>query len=96
VAAVDHFYRAPRTGEVYNMGGGRFCSCSVVEAIAHCEEVAGKRLEWRYVDTNRAGDHIWWITDTSKFSSHFPEWTPKYDLRATLEEMLNHYATRLV
>jgi CDP-paratose 2-epimerase len=96
VAAVDHFYRAPRTGEVYNMGGGRSCSCSVVEAIAHCEEIAGKRLEWQYVDANRAGDHIWWITDTSKFSSHFPEWAPKYDLRATLEEMLDQYAARLV
>jgi CDP-paratose 2-epimerase len=96
VAAVDHFYRAPRSGEVYNMGGGRFCSCSVREAISLCEEIAGRRLNWRYADENRVGDHIWWITDTRKFSEHFPAWTPRYDLRATLEQMLEQYAGREV
>ena len=96
VAAVDHFYRAPRSGEVYNMGGGRFCSCSVREAISLCEEIAGRRLNWRYADENRVGDHIWWITDTRKFSEHFPTWTPRYDLRATLEQMLEQYAGREV
>ena len=88
VAAIDQFFRSPRPGEVYNIGGGRFCSCSVIEAIALCDEIAGRRLHWQYVDANRAGDHIWWITDTRKFSQHFPGWTPKYDLRAMLEQML--------
>jgi CDP-paratose 2-epimerase len=97
VTAVDHFYRAPRVGgEVYNMGGGRFCSCSVVEAISLCEEVTGKRLTWRYTDTARFGDHIWWITDTRKFSRHFPGWHQRYDLRATLEQMLEQYVGRWV
>jgi CDP-paratose 2-epimerase len=88
VAAIDQFFRAPRSGEVYNIGGGRFCSCSVIEAIALCDEIAGRRLHWQYVDANRAGDHVWWITDTRKFSQHFPGWAPKYDLRAMLEQML--------
>jgi CDP-paratose 2-epimerase len=96
VTAVDQFYRAPRVGEVYNMGGGRFCSCSILEAISLCEEIAGRRLDWRYAKANRTGDHIWWITDTRKFSSHFPTWTPRYDLRATLEQMLEQYAARMV
>jgi len=89
VSAVDHFFRAPRAGgEVYNIGGGRFCSCSVLEAIALCEEIAGKRLTWQYSDANRSGDHIWWISDTGRFSEHFPTWVQQYDLRATLEQML--------
>jgi CDP-paratose 2-epimerase len=89
VSAVDHFFRAPRAGgEVYNIGGGRFCSCSVVEAIALCEEIAGKRLTWQYSDANRSGDHIWWISNTGRFSEHFPTWIQQHDLRATLEQML--------
>ena len=96
VTAVDHFYRAPRVGEVYNIGGGRFCSCSVREAIALCEEVAGRRLDWRCVDAPRRGDHIWWITDTRRFRDHFPSWQQRYDLRATVEEMLEQHAARWV
>ena len=96
VAAVDEFYRAPRGGEVYNIGGGRFCSCSVLEAITLCEEIAGRRLKWRYADANRSGDHIWWVSSTRKFSEHYPAWSPRYDLRATLEQMLDQYATRQV
>ena len=54
-----------------------------------CEEIAGKRLTWTYSDTNRIGDHIWWISDTRKFSAHYPAWTQQHDLRATLEQMLD-------
>src|SRR5215212_7558946 len=94
VEAIDRFYRAPRVGEVYNIGGGRFCSCSVLEAIALCEEIAGKRLQWQYADTPRIGDHIWWITSTRKFTEHFPSWAQQYDLRATLEQMLEQHVAR--
>jgi CDP-paratose 2-epimerase len=94
IEAVDHFYRAPRVGEVYNIGGGRFCSCSVLEAIALCEEIASKRLNWRYADTPRTGDHVWWISDTRKFARHFPNWTQRFDLRATLEQMLDQHVAR--
>jgi CDP-paratose 2-epimerase len=97
VSAVDHFFRAPRAGgEVYNIGGGRFCSCSVTEAIALCEEIAGQRLEWQYSDSHRSGDHVWWISDTSRFSGHFPSWVQQYDLRATLEQMLERHVARQV
>jgi CDP-paratose 2-epimerase len=96
VAAVDHFYRAPRVGEVYNIGGGRFCSCSILEAIGLCEEIAGKRLTWRYSDVPRAGDHVWWISSTRRFSEHYPAWTQRYDLRATLEQMLEGQMARWV
>ncbi|HXE80751.1 MAG TPA: NAD-dependent epimerase/dehydratase family protein [Vicinamibacterales bacterium] len=96
VAAVDEFYRAPRTAAVYNIGGGRCRSCSVLEAIRICEEVAGRRLDWRYSDRARPGDHIWWITDTRRFSQDYPGWRQQYDLRATVERLLEQYAGRTV
>ncbi len=96
VNAFDHFYRAPRTGEIYNIGGGRFCNCSMVEAIAYCEEIAGKELEWSYAETNRIGDHIWWISDIRKFSEHYPEWRLQYDLRAILQQIFDNNTERWV
>jgi CDP-paratose 2-epimerase len=97
VSAVDHFFRAPRAGgEVYNIGGGRICSCSVVEAISLCEEIAGTRLTWQYSHANRSGDHIWWISDTGRFREHFPTWVQQYDLRATLEQMLERQVQRQI
>jgi CDP-paratose 2-epimerase len=68
----------------------------MLEGIALCEEIAGKRLTWRYVETPRAGDHMWWITDMRKFTGHYPGWQPQYDLRATLEQMLEQHAARSV
>jgi CDP-paratose 2-epimerase len=82
--AFYHFYRAPRAGEVYNMGGGRFSNCSLLEAIQLCEAIAGRRLNWRYLETNRSGDHIWWISSNQKFKDHFPAW----DLAYTVEDIL--------
>jgi len=82
-----HFYQAPRKGEVYNAGGGRHCNCSVIEAIALCEEVTGRKLNYSYSDQNRSGDHIWWISDIGKFQSHFPGWSFKYDLKKIIEEV---------
>ena len=96
VRAVDCFYRAPRPGAVYNVGGGRFCSCSVLEAIRLCEDVAGKRLDWRYTDTARSGDHIWWISGMGAFHAEFPAWQQQYDLRATLEQILEQFVVRWV
>ncbi len=82
-----HFYRAPRCGEVYNAGGGRHANCSMLEAIALCEEVAGKKLNWSYSDAPRVGDHIWWISDVSKFKSHYPGWDYRYSLKDTVVEI---------
>jgi CDP-paratose 2-epimerase len=87
IAAFDEFYRHPRSGEVYNMGGSRYCNCSMLEAITLCEEIAGKKLHYTYTDDNRLGDHIWYISDVSKFQCHFPNWQYQYDLRGTLEEI---------
>ncbi|MBI4538190.1 MAG: NAD-dependent epimerase/dehydratase family protein [Gemmatimonadetes bacterium] len=94
VNAFFHFFRAPRPGEVYNIGGGRFSNCSMLEAIAECEDLAGRKLSWRYAESNRIGDHIWWISDVGKFRAHFAEWNLTYDLRGTLLEILERNGSR--
>ncbi|MGJ3245361.1 MAG: NAD-dependent epimerase/dehydratase family protein [Elainellaceae cyanobacterium] len=87
VNAFYHFYQNPRCGEVYNIGGSRHSNCSMLEAIALCQDIADKTLKYAYTDENRSGDHIWYISDVSKFQTHFPDWHYQYDLRNTLEEM---------
>ncbi len=87
VNAFYHFYSAPRIGEVYNMGGGRFSNCSMLEAIAMCEEIAGEKLRWTYEESSRIGDHIWWISDVRKFKHHYPGWELTYTVRDILAEI---------
>jgi CDP-paratose 2-epimerase len=89
------FYQNPRPGEVYNAGGGRFANCSMLEAITLCESISGNKMNYTYSDTNRIGDHIWYISDLSKFKQQYPEWNWKYDLTVTLEEMFNALRSRL-
>ena len=72
VEAFAQFVRAPRVAEVYNLGGGRECNCSMLEAIDLCEEISGRKLSWEYVPENRIGDHIWWISDLRKFRGALP------------------------
>lgn len=79
-----HFYQNPRIGEVYNAGGSRHSNCSILEAISMCEEITGKKMKWSYSETNRIGDHIWWISDVSKFKSHYPDWDFNYDIKQIL------------
>lgn len=74
IAAFDAFFSAPRSGEVYNVGGGRDSNCSMMEAIALSEEIAGRRMAWTYSETNRIGDHIWWISSNDRFRTQYPEW----------------------
>ncbi len=90
-----HFYQAPRPGEVYNAGGGRFANCSMIEAIAICEEISGKKIDYSYSETNRIGDHIWYVSDLSKFISHYPDWYWKYNLEDTLVQIHDGIAARL-
>ena len=83
-----HFHQEPRRGEVYNAGGGRHSNCSMQEAISLLEELTGNKMDVTYTDENRIGDHIWYISDTRKFQSHYPQWSYQYDLRQTLTEIV--------
>jgi len=94
VNAFHHFYTAPRVGEVYNIGGARFSCCSMLEAIDLCEKIAGKQLRWTYEESNRIGDHIWWISDIRKFKSHYPGWDLTYNVEDILAEIFAANASR--
>jgi CDP-paratose 2-epimerase len=88
VNAFYHFFQEPRVGEVYNMGGSRENSCSTLEAVNLCEELTGKRLISQYAEQARIGDHIWWISDISKFRLHYPGWNLRYSLREIAEQIV--------
>ncbi len=87
VNAFNYYFENPRIAEVYNIGGSRYANISILEAIKLCEEISGNKLYNEYVDQNRSGDHIWWISNVSKFKNHYPKWDFKYDIRKTLEEI---------
>jgi CDP-paratose 2-epimerase len=87
VEAFWHFVRAPRPGEAYNIGGGNDSNCSMLEAIEMSERHVGRRLDWTYQEEARVGDHIWWISDTGKFRSHYPEWKVTHDVDAIVAEI---------
>jgi CDP-paratose 2-epimerase len=94
VNAFYHFYQNPRVAEVYNIGGSRFSNCSMLEAIKVCEAIAEKTLDWSYVETNRIGDHIWWISDVEKFKSHYPDWELTYSIHDILKEIFTENVNR--
>lgn len=90
-----HFYQQPREGEVYNAGGGRFSNCSMLEAIDWCEKISGNKMNFSYAETNRIGDHIWYISDVSKFKQHYPGWNYRFNLEDTLVEMHDNMYKRI-
>jgi CDP-paratose 2-epimerase len=90
-----HFHQAPRQGEVYNAGGGRYSNCSMAEAITICEKITGKPMNYSYSETNRVGDHIWWISDTSKFESHYPAWKLHYNVEDILTQIHEAFQSRV-
>jgi len=87
LTAFEAFFRDPRSAEVYNLGGGRFCNASHIEAFRLAEEITGRESKINYIDQARVGDHQWWISSMAKFQSHYPGWRPRYDLPTILREM---------
>lgn len=94
IRAFAEFAKAPRSGEVYNIGGSRHSNCSMLEAIAICQEITGRELDWSYAEQNRSGDHIWWVSDVSKFSGHYPAWELQYSVHDILTEIYEVNADR--
>lgn len=86
IHAFGEVFRAPRSAEVYNIGGGRFSNCSVLEAIETSERICGKKMNWSYEEQNRIGDHIWWVGDNGRFESHYPNWKMAYSVERILTE----------
>ena len=91
VSAFDEFIKKPlQGGKVYNLGGGRENSCSILEAIKMIEEISGKKSKYKILNKNRIGDHIWWISDNSEFKKDYPRWKIKIKLKKSLEKMISH------
>ena len=82
------FYKRPRYGEVYNIGGGRYSNCSVMEAINYIIEKKDLKIKLKYLKKNRVGDHIWYISNCSKFKKHYPEWRQEYNTKKILDELI--------
>ena len=94
ISAFDHFYRAPRVAEVYNIGGGRAINGSMLESIAMAEELSGKKLDWTYSDENRIGDHMWYVSDIRRFQDHYPDWKMKHNMASIMGEIHDKMAER--
>ena len=94
-AFITEFCRAPRCGEVYNLGGGRQNSCSILEAFSLVETLTGKPQRYTYVDQNRIGDHICYYSDLTKMKVHYPAWDIRRSLKVIFEEIVESWEQRL-
>jgi CDP-paratose 2-epimerase len=92
---IDEFSRAPRAGEVYNLGGGKANSCSILEAFQWVEELTGKAQRHTYRDENRIGDHICYYSDLRKMKAHYPNWDISVTLRETLRQLVESWRAKL-
>jgi CDP-paratose 2-epimerase len=91
---IEAFWRQPRCGEVYNIGGGRRNSVSILEAFRRVAAISGKEMRYEYVDKNREGDHICYISDLRKIRAHYPTWDITRTLDDTLEEIVRGWRDR--
>lgn len=92
---IDAFIASPHIAEVYNLGGGKANSCSILEAFSTVEEYSGLPMDWKYSDKNREGDHICYYSDLRKMRSHYPDWDISVSLPETIEQIVGNWQRRL-
>jgi CDP-paratose 2-epimerase len=92
---IEAFIEKPRVGEVYNLGGGRENSCSILEAFDAVSRITGKPMRSEYIDKNREGDHICYISDLRKMKSHYPRWNITKPLDNIFEEIVGAWKMRM-
>jgi CDP-paratose 2-epimerase len=95
VEAFWQFFQRPTSGAVYNLGGGRHSNCSMLEAVAMAEALTGRPMNITYEQDNRIGDHIWWISDVSKFQADYPDWRYRYDIKSLMADIHAGVCSRL-
>ena len=83
-----NYFKKPRVGEIYNIGGGRKSNCSIIEALNYVELLTNIKVKKIYNKTNRIGDHIWYVSNIGKFKKHYPDWEQKYDSKKIIEELV--------
>ena len=84
------FYKKPKYGEVYNIGGGRYSNCSIIEALDLVEDLAKIKIKRKMIKSPRVGDHIWYITNLSKFKKHYPNWKQQYNTKKIIKELIEN------
>jgi len=82
------YFKKPKKGMVYNIGGGRFSNCSILEAISEIEYIAKIKIKRKFIKQNRVGDHIWYITNNKKFKKDYPNWKQKYNTKKIIKELI--------
>ena len=85
------FYKKPKRGAIYNIGGGRYSNCSILEALELIEKITNTRIKKKIIKQNRIGDHIWYISNIKKFKKEYPNWVQKYNTKRIIEELISNY-----
>lgn len=93
---IEEFIKSPRIAEVYNLGGGKDNTCSILEAFLIAESFSGKPMNYRYLDQNREGDHICYYSDLRKMEAHYPGWKISKSLKETINEIVNSWQNRKI
>jgi CDP-paratose 2-epimerase len=91
---MEAFINAPRIGEVYNLGGGKDNTCSILEAFSITEKFSGKAQVYEYVNENRQGDHICYYSDLRKMKTHYPSWDITISLEETIKQIVQAWQKR--
>ena len=85
------FYKNPKKGKIYNIGGGRISNCSIIEAIKFVEKIKNIKVKKNYIHKNRIGDHVWYISSNKKFKKDYPNWKQKYNTNKILKQLISKY-----
>ena len=93
ISCFWEFYKKPTKGEVYNVGGGRFSNCSILEALNLIERTCNFKIKKKILRENRVGDHIWYISDMKKFKKHYPNWKQKFSSEKIILELINKFSS---
>ena len=94
VSCFWEYYKKPGYGEVYNMGGGRYSNCSIIEALNIVEDITGIKIKKKILKENRVGDHIWYISDTKKFKKKYPNWKQKFSTQKIINELIGQFSCK--
>ena len=92
VSCFWEFYKKPRSGVIYNIGGGRFSNCSIIEALNTVEQIAKIKIKRKKISQHRIGDHIWYISNVKKFKKDYPKWKQKYSSKKIISELIDQFS----
>ena len=93
ISCFWEFFKKPTKGEVYNVGGGRFSNCSILEALNFIEKTCNFKIKKKILKDNRVGDHIWYISNMRKFKKHYPNWKQKFSSKKIIFELINKFSS---